>query len=221
MLKKITMALGLSALLMTAVSVAKSDDLQLFTNRGAFGGDDTTDWGQLGKCMTPVLNPFTATSNVRGLTITGAFAGPGVGQIRVQTLCGWGGNFASGDILVWTNSPGQGPLMLSFCTPIVGAGAQIQADFFGDFTAKIEAFSSGTSLGSFTENGISSPDGDNSAIFIGLKDLDGPNVTSIVLSLTAAAGDPMDFAINKLALDSGAAVSEPKGNSTASGIALN
>ncbi len=220
MLKKTTMALGLSALLMTAVSVGKADTLQLFTNRGDFGGDDMADWGQLGVCMAPIPNPFAATSNVGGLGITGAFAGPGVGQVRIQTVCGWAGNFAFGDILVWTNAPGQGPLTLSFDSPIVGAGAQIQADFFGPFTAQIEAFSDDTSLGSFTEDGVSSPTGNNSAIFIGVKDLDGANVTSIVFSLTAAAGDPMDFAINKLSLDSGAVVPKVKSSSAASGISL-
>ncbi len=176
------------------------------------------DWGQLGPCMTAIPNPFAATSSAGGLGITGTFAGPGIGQVRVQTLCGWGGNFASGDILVWTNAPGQGPLTLSFDSPIVGAGAQIQANFFGAFTAQIEAFNGNTSLGSFTEDGVSTPSGDNSAIFIGLKDLDGANVTSIVFSLTAAVADPMDFAINKLSLDTGAPVSKPKGSSAASGI---
>ena len=215
MFKKTTMALVLSILLLTVGSTAKAQ-LELFTNRAAFGGDDSADWGQLGACMATIPNAFTATSNGGLVGISGNFSGTGPGQVRVQTSCGWSGNFAPGDILIWTNSPGQGPITLTFDAPIVGAGTQIQADFFGPFTAQIEAFSDDTSLGSFTEDGNSSPAGDNSAIFIGVKDPDG-TITSIVFSLTAAAGDPNDFAINKLSLDTGAVVSKPQGNQAASG----
>jgi hypothetical protein len=218
--KKVTLAWVLSVLLLMAVSIAKADDLQLFTNRGDFGGDDSADWGQLGPAFTPIPNPFAAFSNGAGLSITGAFAGGGVGQVQVQTFGGWNGNFASGDNLVWTNFPGQGPLTLSFDSPQVGAGAQIQADFYGPFTAKIEAFNGDTSLGSFTENGNSTPASDNSAIFIGVKDLDAANITAVVFSLTASAGDLMDFAINRLSLDSGGSVPKLNGNRAAASASL-
>jgi len=82
----------------------------------------------------------------------------------------------------------------------VGAGAQIQADDFGPFTALIEAFSGDISLGFVIEDGNSTPRGDNSAIFIGVEDLDGPNITSLVISLTAAPISTTDFAINQLSL---------------------
>ncbi len=98
MLKKTTVAWVLGALLFTAVSTAKADNLQLFINRADFGGDDVADWGQLGPCSTSIPNPFSATS-VSGLGITGLFD-RGVGQVVVQTVCGWFGNFASGDVLV-------------------------------------------------------------------------------------------------------------------------
>jgi len=201
MFKKTTVPWVLGALLLTAVSTAKADNLQLFINRADFGGDDVADWGQLGPCSTSIPNPFSATS-VSGLGITGVFD-RGVGQVVVQTVCGWFGNFASGDVLVWTNAPsGRGPLTLSFSAPIVGAGAKIQADDFGPFTGLIEAFSGDVSLGFVTEDGNSTPRGDNSAIFIGVKDLDGPNITSLVISLTAAPISTTDFAINQLSLQS-------------------
>jgi len=203
---------------LAVASSARADNVQLFTSRSAFGGDDMVDWAQLGDCFTTIPSGFFARSMVLGLRLNGYFAGPGTGEVRVQTLCGWSGNFASGDVLVWTHAPGQGPLGLQFCEPLVGAGAQIQADNFGPFTARIEVFNGNTSLGAFTEEGNSTPAGDNSAIFIGVKDLDGANITSVIFSLTAATADPADFAINKLALDSGRLSPAPAGNpSTASG----
>ncbi|HKD40150.1 MAG TPA: hypothetical protein VKB87_07665 [Myxococcaceae bacterium] len=218
MLKKATVTGAVTLFLLAVVSSARADNLQLFTTRAAFGGDDMVDWGQLGPCMTIIPGGFFARSTVLGLNLNGYFAGPGTGEVRVQTLCSWGGNFASGDVVVWTHMPGQGPLNLQFCEPLAGAGAQIQADFFGPFTARIEVFNGNTSLGAFTEDGNSTGAGDNSAIFIGVKDLDGANITSVIFSLTVAFSDPADFAINKLALDSGRPSPAPDGNpSTASG----
>jgi hypothetical protein len=218
--KNTTLTGVMTFLLFALASNARADNLQLYTSRTAFGGNDMVDWGQLGPCMTPIPNQFFAHSNVTGVVIDGFFLGGGVGEVRIQTMCGWGGNFASGDVVVWTRSPGQGPLRLLFCESVVGAGVQIQSDFFGPFTARIEAFNGDTSLGSFTEEGNSTPSGDNSAIFIGVKDLDGPHITSLVLSLTAAFSDPADFAINKMALDTGALAPAlpPLGNQTASGV---
>jgi hypothetical protein len=68
-------------------------------------------------------------------------------------------------------------------------------------------------LGSVTEDGTSTTNfGDNSAIFIGLHDTTGANITRIVISLTSApAGTAIgDFAINELSLiDGPTTVPEP------------
>ena len=146
-------------------------------------------------------NLITQDSHSTNVTISGNtalvnFAGGGDGQRRDQTTGGWGGNFSPGDELLWTNSPGQGPLTLTFGTPVNGVGANIQADFFGNFTALIQAFdSNGKLIESFSENGVSNGNGDGSAIFIGLID---SGIKSVEFSITSCTFDCADFAINQL-----------------------
>jgi hypothetical protein len=194
--------------LVLALSGPAQASLTEVTSRAALGGTDFVDWGQLGASFTPVPSGSTVTSNLgRTLTITDDLGGP---MQRRDQGNGWNGNFAPGDHLLWMNSPGQGPLTLTISgLPLLSAiGTQIQADFFGAFTAKIEAFdSSHTSLGSFTEDGNSQPTNDNSAIFLGVRS-SSADIASIVYSLTAATNDVRDFAINQLDFSS-QAVPEP------------
>lgn len=171
-------------------------------------GNDSADWSQLGSPETPVPNPFNAMT-AGGIAITGSFAGGGNGQV-MQEGNDWGGNFALNDYLLWTNSPGQGPLTLSFSKGVSQVGAQIQADFYGSFTAEIAAYNGNTLLGTFSEAGNSTGDEDNSAIYLGIKDLDGANITSIVISLTDCAQDCADFAINQLSLTTGGGGNVPE-----------
>jgi len=112
------------------------------------------------------------------------------------------GNFATGDFLISTTVNGDGPLTLAFGQGINGAGAQIQEDFFGAFTAQLQAFNASTLLGTFSESGNSTNAGNNSAIFIGVKDLSGARITSLVFNVTSCAIPTCtDFAINRLSLD--------------------
>ena len=185
-------------LALALVTAAMADTLVGVTART---GNDSADWSQLGNPGDSVSNPFTATST-GGIGITGSFAGSGNGMV-MQEGNNWGGNFALNDFVLWTNSPGQGPLTLGFSQGVSQVGAQIQADFFGNFTAQIQAFNGNTLIGTFTEDGNSTGDEDNSAIYIGIKDLDGANITSIVFSLTNCAQDCADFGINLLSLTTG------------------
>jgi len=114
----------------------------------------------------------------------------------------WTGNFAPGDRLLWANnftSTTNNPITLRFgATGVFGGGAQIQAEFFGDFVARVTAFDAGGNmLATFTEAGHSNRTADNSAIFIGVLSRD-PDIQSIVLSLDSADADTIgDFAINR------------------------
>jgi hypothetical protein len=184
----------LVACMIAATTAAKADIVIGTTVRG---GNDLADWGQLGACGTDIPNNFGAVSN-GGVGITGTFGQGGPGQLRQQSNpnCVWNGNFASGDYVLWTNSPGQAPLTLSFSRGVSGAGAQIQADFPGAFTAQVcDNFGD-----CFQENGNSNFNGDNSAIFIGMQDLTGPDITSFTFSLTSCVSDCNDFGINQLSL---------------------
>jgi len=171
---------------------------------------DTLVWSVVGPNGTAVSNPFTATST-GGITVTGSFAGSGGGQQIVQQGSSWGGNFSLNDYVLWTNH--NGPLTLAFNQGVSLAGAQIQADYFGAFEAQIQAFDGTTLLGTFTENGNSNSNGDGSAIFMGIQDLSGAQITSITLSLLNASTDPNDFGIDTLYLNGTSSVTpEPTSN---------
>jgi PEP-CTERM motif len=178
------LALGL----LTAATFAHAGTITGTTTRS---GNDSANWGQLGGCGTTIPASFSATST-DGIGITGTLAGDG--QVRFQTTCLWGGNFASGDNVLWTD--GNGPLTLAFSKGVSGAGAQIEADLFGAFTATICV--NGTVF-CFSESGDSTSGGDNSAIYIGFLDTT-PVITSITFSIV---GGNTDFAINQLSLTDG------------------
>jgi PEP-CTERM motif len=167
------------------------------TDPGSLGANDFIDWGQLGDAGTAVSSPASVTSN-NGLDATASTDDP-AGFIRLDQDNGWNGNFSSGDALLNNNSETLFPLTITFASPIFGAGANIQMDNPATFTAQIEAFNGATSLGTFTEDGVSNGNADGSAIFIGLLD-DTQEITSITFTLTASSGSN-DFAINALQLN--------------------
>lgn len=177
------------------VRFASASGVTCRTGNGCLNGVDHFDWTvNYGPPFSDIPNNSLAFSN-GGLSATINFAGGGNGQRRDQGN-GWNGNFTLGDELLWTNSPGQGPLTITFATPVGGLGANIQADFFGPFTAMIQAFDlRGHLIETFTENGNSNPNGDGSAIFIGLVD---SGIEKVVFSLTSCDFDCNDFAINQL-----------------------
>src|ERR1017187_623447 len=127
------------------VAVAEAGVISLVTTRV---GSDTVNWAQLGPDDTPISNPFSAVST-GGIAITGRFNGGGTGSAVVEGAT-WTGNFTLGDALVWTTDlsgqPGQGPLSLAFSKSLNEIGAQIQADFFGAFTARLDAYNGATWL---------------------------------------------------------------------------
>jgi hypothetical protein len=168
----------------------------LVTSAGALGQNDTIDWSQLGPAFTVVPSGASVTST-GGLSATVTSAG-GQFERRDQSTGGWSGNFAPGTPLLWDQQRGP-DITITFATPVRGAGAQIMADFFGDFTAEIIGIN-GVVLGSFTEDGTSNSNADNSAIFIGILDTTA-DIAEIIFDLTAASSEPNDFAIGPLALN--------------------
>jgi hypothetical protein len=177
------------------------------TSLAALGADDSIDWGQLGPSGTWVNAPATVSSGWGGLTADVSSAGEGFQRID-EGVAAWNGNFTTGTHLLWTS--GLGPdITLDFSQPVFGAGAQIQSNFYGAFTAEIDELDSkGNVLSSFTEDGVSHGGGDGSAIFIGLKSLL-QDISRIRFILTSASNDPNDFAIGPIALAKCAPVPEP------------
>src|ERR1039458_8657906 len=185
----------LMAVALATAAVTQAGVISLVTTRT---GSDTLNWTQLGPDNTTIPDPFTATS-AGGIGITGSFSGGGTGFTAVESTS-WNGNFTIGDELVWTNSPGQGPLTIVLGTGVSQVGAQIMADFYGAFTAQIDAYNGGTLLGSFTEGGFGTSLEDGTAVYVGVMDSTTADITKVVFSLTSAVGDPADFAINELSI---------------------
>jgi hypothetical protein len=155
-----------------------------------------------------LLGATVSATSVNGVAITGTLAGansvPAV--VCAATVCSWTGTgFAPGDTVIWTSDAlngGNGPLTLGFGRNISGAGALIQADGPGQFTAQIQAFNGATLLGTFTVN--SNANGD--AVYIGVKDQTGPNINSVTFSLTSCVGTCTDFALDTAFLNDTAAL---------------
>ena len=202
--KRMLMVLVLTAAVALVVTpLASASGVTCRTGTGCLNGTDSFDWTKnYGGPFNPIPNHSTATSN-GGATATVNFAGGGDGQRRDEGN-GWGGNFTPGDELLWTNSPGQGPLTFNFTNAVSGVGANIQADFFGAFTAQI----CDQRGNCFSESGNSNPNNDGSAIFIGLAN--DPGITSVTFSLTSCANDCADFAINQMDITTGGGGSVPE-----------
>jgi hypothetical protein len=166
-------------------------------SQGALGADDLIDWRPLGTSYVTVANPSSGSS-VGGLGYTVSQAGTAA-LWRVDQSVDWAGNFAPDAPLLWTNG-GYGPITVSFAADVSGAGAKIQAAYFGPFVARIQAFDSGAALlGTGTVNGDSSSAADDTAIFIGMLS-DMANIRTVVFLLDAAADNPGNFAIGNVSL---------------------
>jgi hypothetical protein len=113
----------------------------------------------------------------------------------------WHGNFAPGDRVLELFGVDNliSTTTIDFDVPLRGAGAQIENNLGGAFTAQLQAFNStGTILGTYIRDGVSSGTNDNSAIFIGLQS-SAQDIDRIAFSILRN-GVPSDdsFAINRL-----------------------
>lgn len=119
-----------------------ADSLVVVTSSAAQGANDSVAWSQLGADATPLSSAFVATS-AQGLGVTVDLTGANslTSVVCPATPCSWTGTgFSSGDTLIWTSDGGNGPLTVTFAHGVSGAGALIQADGPGQFTAQIQAF---------------------------------------------------------------------------------
>ncbi|HUI40988.1 MAG TPA: PEP-CTERM sorting domain-containing protein [Terriglobia bacterium] len=198
------MVLGLGA------SAAKADSINFVRARMSFGYDDFQPWNALGVNNFNVTNGSTATSAGGLVTTTIDFGLGGPGSTLLEcpgSSCTWNGNFSPQSSLLASFNEntlkGEGAITLDFSQGVSGVGFQIQGNYYGTFDAEIEAFNGANPLGTFYAfDGNSNGNNDNSAIFLGLQDLSGANITSIqVLAYDCSGnggGDCNGFAINRL-----------------------
>jgi hypothetical protein len=200
--------MGVMAVLTLAVGAVQraSAGVTLVTSATALAADDSIGWGQLGPDSTVLPSSIVVTS-ASGLGARVITDDP-TGLIRVNEGDSWTGNFTVGDQLINNNQFSFSPLRIAFASPISGAGAQIQLDAAGPFTATIEAFSGTTHLGTFSEDGFSTSLENGAAIFIGVLDTTA-EITSIVFGIDNSPAFGGDFAIDTLSLNTSGAVPEP------------
>ena len=189
------------AIILLSTTSSWADTLALVTSQAAQGGNDSVEWSQLGSGGTVLSASFGTNSN-SGTTVSVSIIGPNsvLSVVCPASSCNWSGaGFSSGDTLIWTSdgrNGGNGPIAVIFGRGEAGAGTFIQADGPSQFVATIQAFSGSTSLGSFTETS----DSRGTAIYLGVVDKSGPNITSVIIDLVRAQGVTSDFAIDSLTL---------------------
>ncbi len=187
-----------AALALVASTAASAGAQTTFIGSDAAFGtpDGQILWGSLGPSGTTVSNPFAINTTIGGLSAMVSQSQANASFYRLDQDNGWGGNFAGGANLLWTAGP-NGPMSLQFSSQISAFGTQIQQNLFGAFVAYVSAYdASNTLLGSYSVNGTSNPNGDNSAIFLGISSTTGIDRIEVGLS----SGE-LDFAINDVRLN--------------------
>jgi hypothetical protein len=177
---------------------------------------DIIDWGDNAGGNTAPFYTLTSPlsySSFSGNT-TGFVTNTSGGDLAYlqQSYAGWNGNFDPGANLLWDennqNNPPDG-VTVTFSAPVNSVGFQIQADFFGSFTGQLEVFGSSGLLGTLILDGSSNGNADDSALFMGLLDDSGANITSIDIQ-TYNSFDINDFAIDDISITSDASTSVPE-----------
>lgn len=204
-----------AAAVCVSIPCSASAVLTLLTSRAGANANVTIDWQALGGANTDVAtNPFSINSDTgRAFTVSKPTAGAFNRRNQNPPAGGgWAGNFAPGDALL-THLNSDGPVVIAVTAAqgvVSAAGLQIQPNQSGAFVATIEAFDvSGASLGSFSVNGTSDANGDNSAIFIGVvSDVENIHSVSVDTNTTAFGGD---FAINRVSLKATVTQDPPSG----------
>jgi len=204
----ISAILPIAAAFLLCATNSHAGTLTLVTTPAAQNANDSVDWSHLGENATILGASASATSGL-GTDVTVGMAGPNsiIAVVCPSSPCSWGNGtggstpFSAVDSLIWTSDAaagGNGPVTVTTASNVSGAGALIQADGPGQFTAKIQAFSGKTSLGSFTEKSDSNGD----PVYIGVKSKSGSTINKVVFTITACTGICTDFAIDRLNLNS-------------------
>lgn len=187
------LAIGVGLVAVMQVASAQS----IVTNRGSLLNNDNFDFGQFGPTFTVLPNVISGTTTM-GMTIN--IASSSSNMERRDQGNGWSGNFNNGDALMWSRD-NFSVMTFNFANPVYGAGVQIQNDLFGPFTAYVLVRDNmGNPLGTFTENGMSTPNGDGSAIFLGAYSSLG-NIGSLTYYV-GTTGGVSGFAVNNMTIQS-------------------
>ena len=211
------------ALVAFSLSVlANADSFVVIGSRADQNPTDIIDWSQLGGAIT---NGIASPQSVVTFNLNNATVGNTNNTTfnRVDQGNGWNGNFDFGETLIWTGAGGTtgtggpGPMALSLQTAVQSFGFSIQADEFGAFGVDVKAYdSSNNLLVDQTFSGVSNSLGNGSALFVGLGDTTGANVSEILISTTSADSSfTNDFAIDDPSFTYGTTSTVPEPRSMA------
>jgi PEP-CTERM motif len=185
-----------------AIAAPASATITLVTSSAGF--NDSISWSQLGPVGTqvnPSFNLLTSSGGLVGLvTSLGTTDFSRVDQDNgTDTSNGWKGNFTANTPLLYNDDVASSVNVSFISSAVQGAGAQIQADLFGGFTAQITVTDSSGVQTTFSEEGVSN-NVEGGAIFIGALS-DTADITEIDFALTSAiGGDLNNFAVGPVAL---------------------
>ncbi len=166
---------------------------------------DTVAWCQFG-CAGASVASDTAWTSVGGATGTMGLVS-GQNFLNRQQGHAWSGNFVPDMGLVWNAVPlGNTPtnIFVKFDRATYGAGAYIQSDLYGSFSATAYLYDvHGNLLDSYSANGVSNPT-TGTALFLGMTD-SVPEVYAIRFAAVGSGGDSFepDFSIGSLSFTSG------------------
>jgi hypothetical protein len=188
LLKKVLLC---ACVAMVLTMCAYADNFAIVTTRT---GNDSIDWGQLGVTFTTIASPASWTSF---LGATGTVSDLATLERRDEGN-GWVGIFKIGDHLLWNQDNGNA-IDIHFNKPISLGGAQIQDDFFGTYSGCVQAMGSFGSSPVFCVTGDNTGAEDNSAPFIGIKDLSGGHISDLLFTTDVG---PNATAINTVSFTS-------------------
>ena len=199
--------------------LANADTVVVFGSRADQNPTDIIDWTQLGPALTSLTTPQFVTTFSGNLALAGNINGNNF--LRVDEGNGWTGNFDFGESLVWTcagsssagsSSAGPGPFALVLQNPVGSFGFSIQTDEYGPFAVDVQAVdASNNVLFDHIFNGFSTNLENGSALFVGLGDATGVNISQILISTTSQDSFfANDFAIDDPSFTYVTATPEPR-----------
>jgi hypothetical protein len=171
------------------------------TSPGDF--QDTVDWCQFGCAGAQFATPQSWTSGA-GATGQVGLDGTGQGFYNLQQGTSWNGNFPANMGLIYNGSQFENTptgITVTFDSGAYGAGAYIQSNIWGAYTATVELFdSSFQPIGSYTAGGVATGGGGPPvALFIGMLDSN-PDVYAAEFWAWGTGPVEPDFSIGTLGI---------------------
>jgi hypothetical protein len=189
-----------------ASSLHAAGTIKPYTNKAAFAADDVVDWFGLttlaggDKCVSIPASFTSLASSFGKVAVSGKSTNGGLR--RCNEGFSFTGNFTGGDRLLTTDLNKAGPIVLTFATPVYGAGVQIESIDVIAFTGQMRAFDAkGNLLGTVTASSVHTSvlPADNTAPFIGIRsslseisriELDTPGITGLAVNALQLALTP-------------------------------